>query len=79
MEGDKIIQHPANCSEDLQKSKDDDKQSKKQSLDNSQDPNTSSDIPFPSATHKTAEVDDENSQDENLRRYGRCYDFEQCV
>jgi hypothetical protein len=71
IEGDKIIQHPANCSKDLQKSKDDDEQSEKQSLDDSQDPNTSSDIPFSSATHKTAEVDDENGQDENLQRYGR--------
>jgi hypothetical protein len=71
MEGDKIIQHPTNRSKDLQKSKDDDEQSEKQSLDDSQGPNMSSDIPFSSATHKTAEVDDENGQDENLQRYGR--------
>jgi Reverse transcriptase (RNA-dependent DNA polymerase) len=71
MEGDKIIQHPTNCSEDLQKSKDDDEQSEKQSLDNSQDPNMSSDIPFPSATHKTAEVNDKKGQYKNLQRYGR--------
>ena len=69
MESEKFIQHPKNCAKDLQNLKDSDEQSEKESSDDSQDPDTSSTIPFPTVAEATVEPNDKNSEDKDQQKY----------
>ena len=71
MESEKFIQHPKNCTKDLQNLKDSEEQSEKQPSDNSQDPDTSSTIPFPTVSEATVEPNDENGEDEDQQSYSQ--------
>ena len=69
MESEKFIQHPKNCTEDLQNLKDSEEQSEKKPSDDSQDPDTSSTIPFPTVPEATVEPNNKNSEDEDQQKY----------
>ena len=69
MENEKVIQ--SSTQHAIQKSKDSNDQPEKEPLDDSQDLDTSSTIPFPTVSEETAEADNDNDEDEDLQRYGR--------
>ena len=71
IKSEKSIQHPKNCAKDLQNLKYSEEQSEKEPLDNSQDPDMSSTIPFPTVP---LEPNNQNSTDEDQQKYsqGQC-------
>lgn len=73
-ESKKVIQHPKNRVENLEKADTEqkiDNQPEKEPLDENQEANTSSTIPFPSVADPSTEVHDEDAENEGQQRYGR--------
>ena len=73
MESEKVIQYPENYVGNLEKTKDkheNDTQSEKELLDENQDLNTSSTIPFPSVSDQLNQAEDEDNESESTQSYG---------
>jgi hypothetical protein len=68
MESEKVIQHSTNS---IENPKDSDEAPEKEPIDDTQEPDSSNTIPFPTVPNETDQVEDESSENDEPEKLGR--------